>query len=132
MSNPYMAEAKAIRASINGLAQGQPDEKIIDNKAAFPFWNGGGFFMKAGNYVQYENEVYKVLQDHTTQDDWKPNVATSLFSIVTVEQWKEWKPNTSYTKGTKVTHINKRWISNIDNNIWEPGAIGVYTWNEVI
>ena len=37
--NKYMEEAKAIRASIAGLAEGASDEKLIDNKAAFPFWN---------------------------------------------------------------------------------------------
>jgi len=38
MSN-YMDEARAMRASIAGLAEGASDEKLINNKAAFPFWN---------------------------------------------------------------------------------------------
>lgn len=32
-----------------------------------------------------------------------------------------------YTKGDKVTHNGKTWISDIDNNVWEPG---VYGWME--
>ena len=33
-------------------------------------------------------------------------------------------------RDVKVTHNNKKWISNVDNNHWEPGATGVYTWDE--
>ena len=36
--NKYMDEAKSIRAAIDGLAEGQPAEKLINNKAAFQFW----------------------------------------------------------------------------------------------
>ena len=34
----------------------------------------------------------------------------------------------SYAKGDKVTYNGKTWVSEVDNNIWEPG---VYGWEEV-
>lgn len=39
----------------------------------------------------------------------------------------------TWKKGSKCTHNNKKWISCINNNIWEPGAVGVYDtiWKEV-
>ena len=40
--NRYMQQAEAMRASITGLAEGQPDEKLIDNMAAFQHWNPNG------------------------------------------------------------------------------------------
>ena len=46
--NKFMEEAIAIRASITGLADGASDEKLIDNKAAFPHWNGNGVAYTAG------------------------------------------------------------------------------------
>lgn len=131
MSNKYLVEAQAILDSINGLAQGQTDEKIVDNKAAFPWWNGNGVELTAGNYVQYEDDVYQVIQDHTTQSDWTPNIVPALFNKITVEEWEKWESGNFYKKGAKVTHNNKKWISNVDNNHWEPGATGVYTWDEV-
>ena len=36
--NKYLEEAKAMLKSINGLAEGQTDEKIVNNKDAFPLF----------------------------------------------------------------------------------------------
>ena len=40
----------------------------------------------------------------------------------------------SYAKDVQVTHGGKTWISMVDNNVWEPGAAGVYDniWKEVV
>ena len=32
--------------------------------------------------------------------------------------------NEPYPKGAKVTHKDKRWTSNLDGNVWEPGVYG--------
>lgn len=128
--NPYMEEAKAIRKSISGLADGVSDEKIVDNKAAFPFWNGNGVSYKAGDILQYNDKVYRVLQNHTSQTDWTPSAAVSLFVEIQTEEIPDWVQPSSvnpYMKGDKVKHLGKVWISNIDNNVWEPS---VYGWNE--
>lgn len=130
--NKYLEEAKNMLKSIYGLADGQSDEKIVHNKSAFPWWNGNGVELKAGQYVQYETNVYQVIQNHVTQPDWTPDIVPALFNKITVEEWEEWKSGNFYKKGAKVTHNNKKWISNVDNNHWEPGSTGVYTWDEVI
>jgi len=131
MSN-YMDEAKAMRASIAGLAEGASDEKLIDNKAAFPFWNPNGVNYSADDILQDDDKLYRVIQSHRSQPDWKPANVPALFNRITVEEWDEWEPNNFYSKGAKVTHNGKKWVSNVDNNHWEPGATGVYTWDEVI
>lgn len=33
----------------------------------------------AGNRIQFEGKLYKVLQDHTTQADWTPDVTPALY-----------------------------------------------------
>ena len=127
--NKYMDEARAMRASIAGLAEGASDEKIIDNKSAFPFWNGGGTVYKTGDIVQYLGKVYRVLQDHTSQLDWTPITAVSLFVEIQTAAIPDWVQPSSvnpYMKGQKVEHKGKIWISDIDNNVWEPG---VYGWS---
>ena len=132
MSNPYMAEAEAIRASIYGLAQGQTDEKLVENKAAFPGWNGDRVNYLTGMLLRFGNELYRVKQPHRSQQDWSPDKVPALFDIVQVgDEYPQWEPG-SYAKGTKRSNHGKRWISNVDGNIWEPGASGVYTWDEVI
>ena len=130
--NKYMQEAHAIRKSISGLAEGASDEKLVDNKAAFPFWNGSGITYKAGNIVQYLDKVYRVLQAHVSQLDWTPITATSLFVEIQVggdiPEWVQPSSVNPYMKGDKVKHKEKIWVSDIDNNVWEPS---VYGWTEV-
>ena len=49
------------------------------------------------------------------------------------EEYPEWVRPTgahdAYAQGAKVSHNGKKWTSNVENNVWEPG---VYGWTEVI
>ena len=76
--NKYMQEAKAIRASIDGLAANQTDEILIDNMAAFPHWNGDGVQYLTGMLVQYDGKLYRVIQPHNSQPDWTPDKVPAL------------------------------------------------------
>ncbi len=130
--NKYMQEAKAIRASIDGLAANQTDEILIDNMAAFPHWNGDGVQYLTGMLVQYDGKLYRVIQPHTSQPDWTPDKVPALFVRVSVEEFPEWVQPTgahdAYNKGDKVTHNGLRWVSAADSNVWEPG---VYGWTNI-
>ena len=129
MSNPYLEEAKEYRKAIDTFAKNQTDETLIDNKAAFDPWHVG-VAVNAGKILRYSGNLYRVIQPHTTQADWTPDITPALYNKITVAEWEKWEPNNFYAKGAKVTHNNKKWISNVDNNHWEPGAVGVYTWDE--
>ena len=87
---------------------------------------------KVGNKVRYSELLYKCIQEHTSQDDWTPDVTQALWVQVSVEEWPEWvQPagsHDAYMKDDKVSHNEKHWISTADDNVWEPG---VYGWNEV-
>ena len=52
--------------------------------------------------------------------------------MVSLEEWPAWVQPTgahdAYAKGAKVSHNDKHWISEVDDNTWEPG---VYGWTEV-
>lgn len=128
--NKYLEEAKAIRESINGLSANADDETLVDNKAAFPYWNGNAVLYATGDKVQYDNKLYRVLQAHTSEPNWTPELAVSLFVEIQTAAIPDWVQPSSvnpYMKGDKVKHINKVWISDIDNNVWEPS---VYGWSE--
>ena len=47
------------------------------------------------------------------------------------EEWPEWSQplgaHDAYSKGAKVSHNGKHWISDLDANVWEPGQYG---WTE--
>ena len=37
----------------------------------------------------------------------------------------------AYNTGDKVSHNDKHWVSKIDANVWEPGAVGTESfWEE--
>ena len=126
--NNYMEEAKAMRKSISGLADGADNEKLINNKAAFSHWNPNGVYYAAGFIVQDDDKLYRVIQPHTSQNDWKPALVPALFTEISVEEWKEWKQPTgahdAYAKGAKCSHKGEHWISDRDGNIWEPSVLG--------
>lgn len=79
-------------------------------------------------------KLYKCVQAHTSQADWTPDVATSLWAIAgnPTEEWPAWSQpigaHDAYNTGDKVSHNAKRYMSTVDGNVWEPG---VYGWDEV-
>lgn len=103
--------------------------KVID---LYPKW-AVGIAVEAGDRYQYNGNLYKVIQAHTTQADWTPPSVPALFKRVWTEEYPEWVQPTgahdAYAKGAKVKHNGKKWISTADANVWEPGAYG---WDEVV
>lgn len=130
--NRYMQKAEEIRKAINKFAENQTDETLIDNKSAFRLWGGNGLAVKAGEIYLFNDELYRVVQDHTTQNDWTPDITPALYTKISVEEFPQWVQPTgaqdAYKKGDKVTYDNKHWISTADNNVWQPG---VYGWDGV-
>jgi hypothetical protein len=130
--NKYLEEAKSIRASINDLAKDASDEKLLNNKAAFPFWNDNNVKYDIGENLQYKDKLYQVIQTHNSQATWAPDIVPALFKEISLEEWPDWKQPTgahdAYAKGDKCSHNGKHWVSNIDSNVWEPGVTG---WDEV-
>ena len=80
-----------------------------------------------------DGKLYKCLQAHTSQADWTPDTAVSLWVSISdpAEEWPEWSQplgaHDAYSKGAKVSHNGKHWISDLDANVWEPGQYG---WTE--
>lgn len=79
-------------------------------------------------------QLYQVLQDHTSSAQYTPDTATSLYKKIGVSDdgvavWVQPLGATdAYMAGDIVIHKDKKWTSDIDNNVWEPG---VYGWSEV-
>lgn len=156
------AEAKAKEAeekqdSIDTLAQGSAQimeaisavrESLDDATASkhiklFDSWQNAKPYT-AGERIVYDGKLYKVLQGHTSQDDWTPDKAPSLFSevltstvsddgTVTEDDIKDWvQPDSTnaYKTGDKVRYNGKTYESLIDNNTWSPEAYPA-GWKEV-
>ena len=84
-----------------------------------------------GQYIRYEDVLYKVLTAHTTQANWTPSETPSLFAKVlidpsgeTILDWEQPDSTNPYMKGDKVKYEGKTYMSTIDNNVWQPGVYG--------
>lgn len=127
--------ARELRKVIEQAAQSLDDETSADTPEIFPAFDPDGHAYKTGDKISYGGKTYKVLQDHTSQPDWTPDVAVSLFAEIINQGIPEWvQPGSTnpYMKGDKVKHNDKKWESLIDNNVWEPGTPGTETlWQEI-
>ncbi len=108
------------------------DEQAGLIPSVWPLWNIDIQYT-AGTRVTYNNIVYKCLQNHTSQTDWAPDLAPSLWAKCladsdTINEWEQPDSTNPYMKGDKVTHNGSTWISDVDNNVWEPG---IYGWSNV-
>ena len=122
-------KARLLRPLIEKAALSLPDADVWDAAELFPAWETGKAY-KMGDRIRYGKSLYKVLQDHTSQADWTPDAAVSLYVRISDPsiEWPEWVQPTgahdAYAKGAKVSHNGSHWISDYDANVWEPGAYG--------
>lgn len=82
-------------------------------------------------------QLYLCLQAHTSQADWTPDSAVSLFKAVgiTEEGYPEWTQpvgaSDAYMKDDIVSFEGTLYISLIDNNVWSPTAYPA-GWKEYV
>lgn len=132
--------AHFLRAKIEQMSEDTitEDSEALDYADLFPMWNGNKVKYTVGYRVRYGSDLYKVLQEHESQEAWNPIDAPSLFAKVlipdpgVIPEWEQPGSTNGYAKGDKVTHNGKTWESQVDNNVWEPGVVGTESlWIEV-
>ena len=120
--------ARALRQTIESLAISMDDEQARDNAELFPRWVSGHTY-QVGDRVCHEGVLYRILQEHTSQEDWTPDVAVSLFAEILpgqdgteIGEWVQPDSTNPYMAGDRVLYNGKVYESIIDNNIWSPEA----------
>lgn len=104
------------------------DEDAYVMRYLYGEWSGDGITYKINDRLMYNDKFYKVLQDHTSQSDWTPDTASSLYVEIAdpSNEYPEFKQPTgahdAYAKGEKVTFEGKKYVSLIDANTWSPSA----------
>ena len=123
----FIADLKKVRGAAS-------DELAIDVSHIYPQWSGEGVVYQIGDRVLYNEVLYKVLIAHKSQNDWHPDIASSLFAKVLVSDdgdilpWEQPDSTNPYMQNDRVKHDGEVWISLINYNVWEPG---VYGWEKV-
>ena len=127
-----ISEARKLRALIEKAAQSLPDEEAVEAVPLYPAWAAGTDYAE-GVKVQHNGILYRCITAHKSQETWTPDASPSLWAKVLVEEgtilpWEQPDSTNAYSKGDKATHNGKTWVSDVDNNVWEPG---VYGWSEI-
>ena len=125
-------EAKAFIEAFVKLRGLATDEMSLQVPNLYPTWKENAEYA-VGDRILHNEILYKVITAHTSQADWTPDVAPSLFAKVLIPdediipEWEQPDITNPYMIGDKVTHNGKTWVSIVDNNVWEPS---VYGWEE--
>lgn len=122
--------AAIMKLAVKQARQVQDDAEALSLQILYKQWNKQvGKELQVGEYVNHNDVLYKVLQQHTVQDNWAPDVAPSLFAKVlvdptgdTVLDWEQPDSTNGYMKGDKVKFEGHIYVSIIDNNVWSPTA----------
>ena len=126
--------------NFNDLLPDLTDEQALEMPLLFPKWQAGKEYV-VGDRVLYLGTLYKVIQAHTSQQGWEPDITPSLFAKnlivkdddgeqVDIPEWEQPGSTNPYMKGDKVRFEGKIYQSLIDNNVWSPAAYP-QGWEEV-
>lgn len=125
--------AEQFRKALQMFAASLTDEQAMEVATVYDPWTAGKPYA-VGDFVTYgENSVgdpqlYKVVQAHTSQTDWAPDAAASLFVAIGLDDtgYPIWAQPTgahdAYNKGDIVNYNGTLYQSTIDGNAYAPDA----------
>lgn len=129
---------KAIQMFLATMDVDTQAESMLEVASVFPKYEVGKQYKVKDVFSYKENSVgdaqlYQVLIDHTSAEDWIPPLSTGLYKAigVTEDGYPEWvQPlgaTDAYNTGDVVSYKGELYESNIDANVWAPD---VYGWTK--
>jgi len=128
-----LKQAMQYRKMIEQAAVSLPDEDALTAPEMFPRWEAGKQ-VTANERYYYEGKLYKVVQSHTTQEGWEPDMTPALWTEVAkpgeIPVWRQpTGAQDAYMTGDKVhypTESDPVYVSLVDNNVWVPTTAGLW------
>lgn len=120
-----------LRRAIQMFATSLTDEQALEIATVYPKYEGGKVYT-VGEYITYgkntvgDVQLYKVVQAHTSQENWKPNEYPALYEPIGLNDtgYPVWsKPSGShdaYNIGDIVDYNGTLFKSLIDGNVYSP------------
>lgn len=111
------------------------NELYLKNEGVFLNWQSGVTYTP-NLMVKYKGKIYKVIREHTSQENLNPSISGDLFIRIfnknsSIPEWKKPDFKNSYKKDSIVSYNGKFWKSMIEKNILEP-EIFPQVWEEYI
>lgn len=127
----YAPDEYAIIEKLKQLAQAQvsqqTDEEALDNIELFPSWQSMiGKQVEINTRLYHDERLWKVRQTHTVQEDWKPDVATSLYVQIvaddsgTIDNPIEYQVGLELVEGKYYTEYDVKYlcIRQLAQSVW--------------
>lgn len=126
------------KLALTFFAETLSDAQALQVPMLFDEFDGNGVAYEVGKRVLYNGVLYKVIQAHTSQAEWTPTAAPSLFAKVinetidgSIPEFEQPGATNPYMKGDKVIFNGKVYESLIDNNVYSPSDYPA-GWKEII
>ena len=125
--------AEQFRKALQIFAASLTDEQALEVATIYDQWKVGKSY-KVDEYLIYgindvgDPQLYKVVQAHTSQADWTPNVTASLYVAIGLDEsgYPVWSQPTgahdAYNIGDIVNYNGTLYESLIDGNVYSPDA----------
>ena len=120
------------------FAETLSDAQALQVPMLFDEFDGNGVAYEVGKRIVFEGVLYKVIQAHTSQAEWTPIAAPSLFAKVinetidgSIPEFEQPDSTNPYMKGDRVIFNGKVYESLIDNNVYSPSDYPA-GWKEII
>ena len=123
--------AEQFRKALQMFVESLSDEKCMEIATVLPSYEVGKADAIGDRFTYDTNsvddpQIYKVVQSHTSAEEWKPSETPSLYSKVGVAPsgYDEWSQPTgahdAYNKGDIVSYNGALYESLIDGNVYAP------------
>ena len=135
--------ARQVHRSMQLFAQTQTDESTMMEIAdLYPSWEKlvqsrkeyeVGTICSYGTTEEGKTQLYSFVSTYTPDEAYPPDTDPTHYKKIGFNEegipiWSQPLGATdAYKKGDKVSHKGKIWVSDVENNVWEPG---VYGWSE--
>lgn len=123
--------AEQLRKALQMFAQTLTNEQALEIATVYPKYEVGKTYATGAYFTYGENgvgdpQLYKVLQEHTSQADWFPSETTALYEPIGLNEsgYPVWsKPSgahDAYNIGDIVDYNGTLYKSLIDGNVYSP------------
>lgn len=122
------AMISAVKRMLSSSVEDLTDEQALEVASLYPTWHSMiGKEVTTGQRLWDDEKLWKVLQAHTVQENWRPEDSPSLYVEVTIEEWPEIPEyitaESAWMAGQKGTWKGQHYICQLDNCVWNPDQL---------
>lgn len=131
MDNIRMQAAEQLRRAMQLYVATLPEEKALEVASVYPAWEANRAYA-VGEIISYginsvgDPQLYKIVQAHTSQDNWRPDATPALYDAFGLDEsgYPLWSQpagaHDAYNVGDIVNYNGTLYKSIINGNVWSP------------